>query len=384
MKFKGLKKTFVYFLLLYCFPSGAWTPIFSEKELFMCLYKNRLCQGLCAVPLPPWSSPYRVVLPKIHSDSITSVKFAQDAHYNVSASYDGTIRIWGNIAEKWLTTLTGHSDAVTSVDISPDGTKIVSGSWDGTVKLWDFDGKLLDTLCNFELCLINSVAFSSDGTKIVAGGQILNVRDGNCGNHAINGIIIVFEKNILKFFLEEVSGIQEDLSVMIRSIEFLSDNEHAISSSRDGTVKVWDINENVAKRQLRVFKPPVDVTSVAFALDDGLIAYGCQDGTIRITNRAGQCIKILQGHCYDVWSLDFSSDEKFLVSGSKDCTIRVWDVESGDCLAVLDGHTNTVTSVKFSPRGCIIISGDCDGNIIFWSYDLTVDAKMERMVKFPL
>ncbi len=62
------------------------------------------------------------------------------------------------------------------------------------------------------------------------------------------------------------------------------------------------------------------------------------------------------GHEQDIYSLDFSRDGRFIVSGSGDRTAKIWDVESGRCLHTL-GNDEVgpkdagVTSVAISPDG---------------------------------
>ncbi|KIN98759.1 hypothetical protein M404DRAFT_156989 [Pisolithus tinctorius Marx 270] len=62
--------------------------------------------------------------------------------------------------------------------------------------------------------------------------------------------------------------------------------------------------------------------------------------------------QLLQGHASIVNSVAFSHDGKRIVSGSRDKTVRVWDVEGGVQIgSPLDGHTSFVNSVAFSPDG---------------------------------
>jgi WD40 repeat protein len=55
------------------------------------------------------------------------------------------------------------------------------------------------------------------------------------------------------------------------------------------------------------------------------------------------------------------------VSGSYDCTLRVWDAETKVAHGVaLAGHTAHVHSVAFSPDGRHIVSGSSDKTICVW------------------
>jgi len=50
-------------------------------------------------------------------------------------------------------------------------------------------------------------------------------------------------------------------------------------------------------------------------------------------------IRNLKGHTQNVTALAVLSDGS-LVSGSLDCTIKIWDTKTGDCLNTLSGHTH--------------------------------------------
>ena len=71
----------------------------------------------------------------------------------------------------------------------------------------------------------------------------------------------------------------------------------------------------------------------------------------------------LPGHTTCVWSVAFSPDGKALASGSRDGSIKIWDVATGKEQADLKGHANMVMSVSFSPDGRILASGSSDGTI---------------------
>jgi len=81
----------------------------------------------------------------------------------VTASWDGTAKIWDLESGRELATLRGHTGAVMDVAVSPDGKLVATGSLDGTAKLWDLaTGRNQLTLFGHE-GPVNTVAFSPDG-----------------------------------------------------------------------------------------------------------------------------------------------------------------------------------------------------------------------------
>jgi WD40 repeat protein len=61
-------------------------------------------------------------------------------------------------------------------------------------------------------------------------------------------------------------------------------------------------------------------------------------------------------------------ENKTLVSGSRDASIRIWDVETGQCKQVLEGHhTATVRSLAASSKSDFFVSGGYDGKAFAWA-----------------
>src|SRR5262245_55249646 len=55
------------------------------------------------------------------------------------------------------------------------------------------------------------------------------------------------------------------------------------------------------------------------------------------------------GHAGYVFSAVFSADGRYVISGSDDSTIKLWDTATGALIRTLQGHSDAVTKVAFSP-----------------------------------
>jgi WD40 repeat protein len=55
-----------------------------------------------------------------------------------------------------------------------------------------------------------------------------------------------------------------------------------------------------------------------------------------------------------------------VVSGSRNWTIKLWDVSRGEEVATLRGHEGPIRSVAFSPDGTRVVSGSDDQTIKLW------------------
>ena len=76
--------------------------------------------------------------------------------------------------------------------------------------------------------------------------------------------------------------------------------------------------------------------------------------------KEGKEIHSLEEHTEKVSSISFSPDGNFIVSGSDDKTIKIWDRERGTLVRNLKGHNDQVTSVSFSSDGNNIVSSSWD------------------------
>jgi len=276
---------------------------------------------------------------------------------------------------------------VYSAVYSSSGKWIATGGGDTTVKLWDAEtGKETRTLYG-HTSEVRAVAFSPDEKRIAASCSIV-FSDEQSVTRVWN-----IEDGRELFALKGHTG-------GITCVAFSPDGKTIITGSYDGTVRLWDAETGGETAIFPSYSIETSdawwrrysesfVYSLACSPDGEKIAAGYQDGQVRIWQRweakMWESLKdtfespwrsnSIQAHTKEavdfdylgsVYSVSFSPDGKRLVTGSRDKTVKIWDVETETELFCLQGHENEVSSVSFSPDGKRIASGAFDGAILIW------------------
>jgi F-box and WD-40 domain protein 1/11 len=110
----------------------------------------------------------------------------------------------------------------------------------------------------------------------------------------------------------------------------------------------------------------------AVDFDEKYIVTGSGDRTIKVWSTSScEFIRTLNGHKRGVACLQYR--DRLVVSGSSDNSIRIWNIESGACIRVLEGHERLVRCVRFDSKW--IVSGDYDGKIKIWDLVAALDPR---------
>ena len=151
-------------------------------------------------------------------------------------------------------------------------------------------------------------------------------------------------------------------------LAFSRDGQTLVSSSDDGTLKLWDVAWGLEQRTLEGHVSLV--TAVAYSPDGKLLASAGWDQKVRLWNSAsGELLTTFSGHTGHACAVAFSPDGKVLASGGEDVAIRLWEVASlREWKAPLIGDAKNAATVVFAPDGKTLYSGTEDKTIRVWDW----------------
>lgn len=271
-----------------------------------------------------------------HTGGINSASFSPDGRRIVTASEDGTAKIWDAESLELLGTLEEQSGVFNS-----EGNKIFNESDHTPMFIYDFTRTL-----NRQIRSVKSAAFSQDGSRIVT---------------ASSNTASIW--NAISFSL--VGTLNDGHSDQVNSAAFSPDGGKIVTASNDKTAKIWDANSFSLLYELRGHTD--SVRSAAFSPDGRRIVTASNDHTAKIWDaNSFSMLGTLEGHESSVNSAAFSPDGKRIVTASGDHTVKVWDARSFSLLGTLAEHGSYVNSAAFSPDGEKIVTASIDGVAKVW------------------
>ncbi|CCM04814.1 uncharacterized protein FIBRA_07007 [Fibroporia radiculosa] len=240
----------------------------------------------------------------------------------------GEILLYDVASSSLLETINAHFATVWSIHVRADGQALVSGSADKDVKFWEFEHKPADSDNPQSTRLLSLVHTRT----LKMTDDVLSVRYSPNGKFLavalLDSTVKIFYQDTLKFFLSLYGH-----KLPVLSMDISADSKLIVTCSADKNVKIWGLDFGDCHRS--IFAHDDSVMQVAFEkhdvreLDSKPSHYFWTVGKDRLLKYWDgdkfENIQKLEGHHGEVWALAVSNQGKFVVTGSHDKSIRVWE-----------------------------------------------------------
>ncbi|KAF5909360.1 WD repeat-containing protein 82, partial [Clarias magur] len=239
--------------------------------------------------------PKRTLYSKKYGVDLIRYTHAANTVVYSSNKIDDTIRYLSLHDNKYIRYFPGHNKRVVALSMSPVDDTFISGSLDKTIRLWDLRSPNCQGLMHLQGKPVCS--FDPEGLIFAAGvnSEMVKLYD-----------LRSFDKGPFATF-----KLQYERSCEWTGLKFSNDGKLILISSNGGTLRLLD-----------AFKGAVLHSFSGYNNSKGVVL-----------------------------EASFTPDSQFVMIGSEDGKIHVWNAESGMKVAVLDGkHTGPVTCLQFNPK----------------------------------
>lgn len=244
-----------------------------------------------------WSLSERKVVSQLHGHrgKIRKVCFLGDTNQVITAGEDKVALIWDALK----TTLLGEMTDVNIIAISPNGKWALSSDWSFGTQLIDIEDKKKLSSFGWNVTQIQTAGFCPEATSMVTGGRDGSVliwdlktkRFHPCEGHNDWVWSVQYNREGTEFLTTSADGTillhergsQKGARLFVghqKSVfcgNFVGHGKYIISSSADGTIRLWDIQ---SCEPIHSYDVESEVVSMAVRHDNQMILCGCRNGKV--------------------------------------------------------------------------------------------------------
>lgn len=301
--------------------------------------------------------------------NVFAIAWSPDGDLVATGHYGGSVAVWNLKSGEQVQALSGHTKTVNAIAFAPEGNLLATGGEDSEIRLWNTEtweeaGKL-----EGHTGWVNCLAFMKDGESLASVSWDFKNQEDNS----------IRRWNVKE--RTETSKLNEPQGHNTHAA--LSPNETllAVANGAAGRVRLWDLAAGGPAHDFAGF--PTQPVSVAFSRDGTRVAAGYmgrerdggewndpENAVVRMWEvESGNLLQEFQGHAGPVMGLEFSPDDRRLLSlasgrhdassafvPSSDQSLRVWDVATGQELLRIEPPTRTNVA-RWTPDGSAVCSG---------------------------
>lgn len=271
-------------------------------------------------------------------------------------SYVGkTINLWTLVDRRRRLSFDGHSQPVSKIKplVVPEGrfglkarrlegslldrtNLLISASWDGTIKLWEVEtGHCLATI-EGKMGGITAINTWDDNTKLIAGSSQGMIKGWDLQTH------------------EQIGDSYQQSPMTVSAVGVWEDRSKFFAASFDGNAYVWNLTtrrcEKILKKHTKRILDAVlydsDTRLITASEDTLLVIWDLEQGTV---------LRVLEGHSSPVHAVAVYGDSQRAISGSTDGQLIAWDIYTDNIaefiVSSLDDHTAAIISIHVFEGG---------------------------------
>ncbi|XP_077468759.1 striatin isoform X3 [Stigmatopora argus] len=310
-----------------------------------------------------------------HFDGIRALTFHPVEPVLVTASEDHTLKMWNlqkttpakksaSLDVEPIYTFRAHRGAVLSVVMSGTGEQCFSGGVDGTIQCWNMPNPNIDPYDSYDSSVLRGelsghtdsvwgLVYSSAHQRLLSCSADGTVRlwDANSTSPAL----AVFNEN-------KKMGVPSSVDLVC------SEPAHLVTSFNSGEIGLFNMETSQLVLSLESNAgqgPPIHINKILSHPTLPITITAQEDRHIKFfDNNTGKLIHSMVAHLDAVTSLAVDPNGLYLMSGSHDCSIRLWNLESKTCIQEFTAHRKkfeeSIHDVAFHPSKCYIASAGAD------------------------
>ncbi|MEZ6127959.1 MAG: protein kinase [Planctomycetaceae bacterium] len=313
----------------------------------------------------------QIRLMKWHTARIIAARFVRDGSLITAAAERAVVKWNVNTGKVDEANLLLHDQNLTAVDVDESGRYVVTACKDNSVRLWDFSTKqILNTIAEpaqdnaTDTTRVTGIALSANRRFVAiadAGRKIVRLFDVASGTERIYP-----QSNDRRGPFLTLPPSQP-----LQSVAFATDSQSVLVIGGDRvTLYSTDNAQLPFRRLLTNYSPQGVVASVDYSPDERQIVSGSWDSSAVIWDAAtGRSLRKLTGaHRAAVNSAAFNpvSAMPLVLTTSDDGTAVLWKSDTGEFAGRFSGHTGRVLYGCFSPDGKQIVTTSDDGTVRLW------------------
>jgi len=282
---------------------------------------------------------------KAHDAAVTGIALSGDGRLVVTASADGTLKVWSAQSHAPIGTINLPGGPATSLAVR--NNRAVTSHRDGTTSVYDLDTR--NRLYTFKRneAAVWAAVFAGTEDAVAAGSHDWSVTLWQSGSETTPLTVFEGHQSAVQALAADTSG------------------RWIASGGADKTVRLWDLERRDLRRGYRNFNDYV--SALSFSSDGATLAAGSLDGSVKLWSvPSGRGMRTFGGGSSRVTSIAFSPDDSLLAIASDDGAVRLRSLKRSRNQWALSGGPGA-TTVTFTNDGRTLVTGGRDGMVRLWS-----------------